>query len=304
MTTTELLAVARGWLNDENASVYKWTTADLVNYYNYVLDEIARETDYFTDPSTPICTSIALLAGVGDYVFDATVLEIIKARVAGENFPLVKTRKRLEDDYYIHDWRLDASVSGIDISLTASSIDSVTEDFLAYGFKNSEYVDIAGSLTTANNKTVLIDTVTAHTLALNSAYSLTPRVAGDRIVLKQMVTGTPRQYMTDYRTGYVTICPAPIRAGSLLMDVTRLQSTLLTVATIGSYTIPIHYQYHLQLLDGILSKAYVKSGPSTFNVDKASLHNKLFMVLKDRIKRDMEKSSGIQRTLRPCQGSI
>ena len=295
--TTNLFAACRRWLNDEKVATYKWTTAELVDYFNYVMDEIARETDYFADPTTPIYISIPIFAGVDSYPFDSTVLEIVRAWIAGQTTEITKTRSRLRGVTH-------TAAAGNDIALNAGTITSVTTDFLQSGLKAGEYMQIFGATTPVNNKVVLIDAVTANLLTLNSSYSLTPDVAGPNMVIAQLQTDLPKNYMTDYRTGYITLDPAPVSNGTLLMNVLRLQSTVLTEATIPVFTIPIHYQYHLQLVDGILSKAYMKSGPSTFNIDKAKVHTSQFAILKDRIKRDMEKAAGIQRTLRPCDGAI
>jgi hypothetical protein len=291
MTPVELLAASRRWLNDEVVATYKWTTAEWVDYYNNIIDQIARETDYFTDATTTLLTETALTAGTGDYAFDTRLLDIITARIAGETRNLDRTTRR-ERDELDPTWRFNCSASGVDIILAAAAITSTTTDFIDAGFADDDFIQITGSATSGNNKTVQIETVAQYSLALNTSYSLTPRVAGDRLILKQITVGTPLRYMTDYRQGYITLDPAPDASGSLLMDVTRLQSTLLTaseIATPTTYVIPVNYQYHLQLIDGICAKAYMKSGPSTFNIEKSRIHQQDFNMLKDRIKRDMIK---------------
>jgi hypothetical protein len=306
MTPVELLAASRRWLNDETVSTYKWTTAELVDYYNNVIDQIARETDYFADATTTLLTETALTAGTGDYAFDTRLLDIITARIAGETRNLDRTTRR-ERDELDPTWRFNCSASGVDIILAAAAITSTTTDFIDAGFADDDFIQITGSATSGNNKTVQIETVAQYSLALNTSYSLTPRVAGDRLILKQITVGTPLRYMTDYRQGYITLDPAPDASGSLLMDVTRLQSTLLTaseIATPTTYVIPVNYQYHLQLIDGICAKAYMKSGPSTFNIEKSRIHQADFNMLKDRIKRDMIKLNKPATNLSPHDGAI
>jgi hypothetical protein len=306
MTPVELLAASRRWLNDEVVATYKWTTAEWVDYYNNVIDQIARETDYFTDATTTLLTETALTAGTGDYAFDTRLLDIITARIAGETRNLDRTTRR-ERDELDPTWRFNCSASGVDIVLAAAAITSTTTDFIDAGFADDDFIQITGSATSGNNKTVQIETVAQYSLALNTSYSLTPRVAGDRLILKQITVGTPLRYMTDYRQGYITLDPAPDASGSLLMDVTRLQSTLLTaseIATPTTYVIPVNYQYHLQLIDGICAKAYMKSGPSTFNIEKSRIHQADFNMLKDRIKRDMIKLNKPASNLSPHDGAI
>lgn len=306
MTPVELFAASRRWLNDETVSTYKWTVAELVDYYNNVIDQITRETDYLADATTTLLTEVSLVAGTGDYAFDTRTLGIVSARIAGETRNLDRVTRR-ERDEANPVWRFVNSVSGVDMIIAAASITSTTTDFLDAGFADDDFIQISGSATAGNNKTVLVDTVARYSLTLNASYTLTPRIAGDRIVLKQINTDTPLRYMTDYRQGYLTLDPAPHEAGSLLMNVTKLQDTLLTtseVATPTTYVIPVNYQYHLQLIDGICAKAYMKSGPSTFNIEKSKIHQSDFNMLKDRIKRDMIKLSKPSTNLSPHDGAI
>jgi hypothetical protein len=306
MTAAELIAACRRWLNDEVAATYKWTEAEMVDYFNNCMDQIARETDYFQDATTTLLTEIALTAGTGDYAFDARFLYVVSARVSGQTIDLIQTNhhQRKEDSAT---WRYDHSVSGVDIVLDTSAITSTTTDFIDAGFYDGCFIQITGSATSANNKTVKVDTVAQYSLTLNASYTLTPRVAGDRLILKQITVGTPLRYMTDYRQGYITLDPAPDENGSLLLTVYRLQDTPLTtalVATPGTWIIPINFQYHLQLIDGILAKCYMKSGPSTFNIEKSKIHQADFNTLKDRIKRDMIKAQRHNIVLSPPNGAM
>jgi hypothetical protein len=305
MTPAELIAASRRWLNDEVVATYKWTDTELVDYFNNCIDQIARETDYFQDATTTLLTEIALTAGTGDYAFDTRLLEIVSARVAGETQDLHQTTHR-ECVAILPTWRYSNSASGVDIVLAAAAITSTTTDFLDAGFAADDFIQITGSATAGNNKTIKLDTVAQYSLALDSSYTLTPRIAGDRLILKQLTVGTPWRYMTDYRQGYLTLAPAPDSAGSLLMTVIRLADTPLTttiVATPGSWVIPVNLQYHLQLVDGICAKAYMKSGPSTFNIEKSRIHQVDFNMLKDRIKRDMIKLNKPPTNLSPHYGA-
>jgi hypothetical protein len=305
MTPAEIIAASRRWLNDEVSATYKWTAEELVDYYNNAMDQIARETDMLRDATTTLLAEIALTAGTGDYAYDPRLLEIVSAKVAGESRNLDKVTHRAME-LLLPNWRFGSSVSANDIALAAGAITSTTTDFIDAGFVDGDYTQITGSATAGNNKTVLIDTVAQCSLTLNSSFSLTPRIAGDRLIIKQIDVGTPWRYMTDYRQGYITLSPAPDANGSLLMTTIKLQDVLLTtaiVATPGSYVVPVNYQYHLQLVDGICAKAYMKSGPSTFNIEKSTIHQRDFDKLKDRMKRDMIKLSKPDSNLSPHYGA-
>jgi hypothetical protein len=306
VTPLELMTTVRRWLNDEVIATYKWTLGELVDYFNNSIDQIARDTDYFTDPYTPLLTELTIAAGTGDYAFDPRMLEIVSAQIAGDNFYLTRASQR-ERVVNLTPWRFDAAVSGIDLAINAGTIASTTTDFLEAGLTAGKFIQISGSATAGNNKSVEIETVAQYLLTLASGYTLTPRVAGDRVVLRQLITGTPLRYMTDYRQGYLTLDPIPDKSGTLIMSVLKLQDVPLTealVATPGTYVIPINYQYHLQLADGICAKSYMKSGPSTFNIEKSRIHQADFEKLKDRIKRDMIKRDKSEDRITPHDGAI
>ena len=306
MTAAELIATVRRLLNDENSQTYKWTDAELVDYFNTCIDTIAMEANYFIDSTTTLLTDIALTAGTADYAFDTRLLDIKSIRIAGETRNLDRATSKLRDDEE-PTWRFSNSVSGTDIALDTSEISSTTTDFLEAGFAADDFIQITGSATSGNNKVVKLETVEQYSMDLATGHTLTARVAGDRLVLKQLTTGTPLRYMTDYRTGYTTLSPAPDEDGSMILSVIKLQDTPLTtaiLATPGTYVIPVNYQYHIRLANGIMADAYLKSGPSTFNIDKATVHNARFMKLIDRMKKDMIKLNGANTILRPHSGTM
>ncbi len=304
MTPTELFVVARRWLNDETAATYKWTSAELVDYYNVAMDEIATETDYFSDTYTPAVIHITLVAGTPDYALDSRVLQINSARIIGESVNLTKENVADLIDS-TNTWRYINTVTGTDITFTDSttdSLDSTTTDFTEAGFAADQFIEISGS--TSNNKTIKAGTVTQYQIPLATGYTLTAEVSGDQVVLKSLNTGTPTKYCLDYRTGYITLSPCPDEAGVLFIEAIREPLTLLTVATIGTLTIEIDNRYHLGLVDGILGYAYLKSGPSTFNIDKSNIHMARFMNTKDRIKRDKIKLTAKKNPATPHSGAL
>ena len=302
MTAAELIAASRRWLNDENSQTYKWTVAELVDYYNAAMDEVARETDYFTDPSTVAATTIAITAGTPDYAYHATALDILSARLSDSSKNLTRA-SRGDLNINVPTWRYLNSVYGTDISFATGSIASASTDLNEPGFASDAFVLISGAGESANNKAIKLSAVAENLLTLASGYTLTTEAAGQAVVLQELDTGTPDYYLTDYRTGYITLYPAPDANGTLHVDITRLQSTLLTEATVSSLAIPLHYQYHLGLVNGILYYAYLKSGPSTFNIEKSNVHRGNFAMLKDRIKKDMIKMRGASTIIAPHFGN-
>jgi hypothetical protein len=302
MTTTELLNTTRRWLGDESTP-YKWSTVELIDYYNYAMDFITRETDYFEEASLAAIIHVTLTAGTPDYAFDARVLQIRNARLIGESVNLSKrTYAELQEE--TNTWRYIDSVTGTDISFDATldTIDATSSDLSVFSTDN--YIEVTGS--TSNNETFLIDTAISTSLAVDTTFNPIPltEVVGDQVIIKSLNTGTPTKYCVDYRQGYITLVPCPEEAGVLFIECIRKQLTPLTASNYTTETIPINVQYHLQLTDGILSKAFLKGSPGTFNIEKANVHSGIFIGLKETIKRDLIKLKAMNTTTKPHNGCM
>lgn len=305
MTPTELFADLRRWLGDK-VEPYKWETAELVDYYNWALDDLCRETEYFTEANTAAIIHVTLVPGTGDYAFDERILRFTSARVVGQTIDLVASNYR-ELKELTETWRYINSVTGVNLSFdadtdTITSTSATTTDLSI--FKEGDYIEVAGS--TSNNETYLISTVTSTVITVDTTFNPIPltEVAGDQVVIKSINCGTPVKYCLDYRQGYVSLYPTPDAAEVLMIDCIRKQLTPLTSATISSATVPINAQYHILLLDGIMSKAYVKSTPNTFNIEKANAHLSGWTGSKEKVKRDLLKLSAIGRTVKPHNGCL
>lgn len=307
MTGTELFAMCRRWLNDELSATYKWTTAELVDYYNWALDQIASHTNYFKDSYTTEITHETVTAGNADIAIDSRILEVTNARISGESVNLWRNEFRKLSES-IPTWRYTASVAGTDIALNSASpctITSTTTDFLDAGFTADEYVEISNTTTSSNSKVVLVDTVAQYQLTLDTAVTLTSDAASKNVLLRQVNTDTPTQYLMDFREGYLTLYPAPSSNCTLILDTIRKQLTPLTSASIASLTdLPIKLEYQLGIVDGIISRAYLKSGPSTFNIEKATVHMGEFRGLWNQINKDNIKKDSKRDIMTPHNGNI
>jgi hypothetical protein len=306
MTSAEYLASIRQWLNDEVATTYKWTNAELINYINYSFDELARDSEYFKDGYTSAIAEITLVAGTTDYALDSRITKINSVRLAGETVDLESISMHDLMDY-ISTWRYKGSLYGADISFADSGPDtivSVTTDLRDGDFDAAGYIEITGCVTAANNKVVLTTAVAEHLITLDAAATLTTRVAGDPILLRAVNVGTPTKYTLDYRDGYITLYPTPDAASKLFMHVDRWPLTPWTTANYATETIPFNAHYHQELVHGPASIAYLKSGPSTFNVDKASIHKGEFTLLKKKVKRDLINLRGRSSNLSPAAGAM
>jgi hypothetical protein len=290
MTPAELITTnTRRWLNDETVATYKWTQAELIDYYNWCMDDLARETDYFRDAYTTAIRDVTLVAGTADYALDSRTLQVISARLWGEtNFLNKKDLFTLNSE--TPTWRYKKLFSGTDISFADAGPDTIastTTDFS--DINDDDFIEVSGATNAGNNSTFQVDTAAKLLLTLTTAASLTTEAAANRIIVRQLHTGTPTDFILDYREGYITLSPVPDTAGSLNLHTIRKQLAALTLATLASVTIPIKEEYHYGLIDGILSKAFLKAGPQTFNIEKAKVHAGLFTNLLQKIKTDRIK---------------
>lgn len=87
----------------------------------------------------------------------------------------------------------------------------------------------------------------------------------------------PTEYLLDYKPGYITFHPAPDAVYTVNLHVVRYPITAFNqTSTFASQTPEIDAAYHPALVDGILAKAYLKSGPETFDQKKAMMHMQMF----------------------------
>ena len=309
MTPAELMVITRRLLNDETVATYKWTIAELVDYFNFTMDDTSRDTDYFLDSYTAAIAEIAVVAGTPSYACSAFINDIKRVYINEENEELDFYSVEDLTNHSLH-WMYSNGIYGTDISFADSNPDTIistSTDFIAEGLVDDEWIQINGCVTAANNKNVQIETVAQYLLTLKTAATLTTRAVGDPISLRTLNTGTPTKYTLGYRTGYITLSPVPDEAGALFLDTSRYQLVPLTttlVATPGTYEIPLSINYHLGLVDGICKYAYLKSGPSTFNIEKSKIHEMRFFALESDLKRNLIKSRSSRLAATPHEGNI
>ena len=308
MTSAQYLAAIRQGLNDETAATYKWSDAELINYINNAFDELAEDTEYFRDAYTTAIVETALVAGTADYALDSRILRINSIRVSGETVNLTQIDMQDLIDY-TSTWRYKNSIYGTDIAFNDNnpSVDTITcttTDFTDANFEDTDYIEITGCVTAGNNKVVLCSDVAATTITLVSGVTLTTRAAGDPILLRSVNVDTPRRYTTDYRDDYITLYPAPDEVRKLFMHVDRYPLVPWTTSNYSTETIPFNSHYHQALVHGPMSFAYLKSGPSTFNIDKSQIHEGKFILLKKRVKRDLINMRNRGTILSPHNGAM
>lgn len=304
MTSSEFLNAIRRRLDDYDSPAYKWNISELIDYINYTFDEVARDTDYFKDAYTEAIVELPITAGTPDYALDARTIRIGEVRVSGQtvNLSQVDSQELFE---YTNTWRYKESIFGTDIAFVDSNPDTITStttDFTDANFDDDDYIQISGS--TSNDSIVLSADVAATVITLDSGASLTAEAAGDNVLLRSINTGTPLKYTTDYRDGYITLYPAPDTSGLIFMTATRWPLTAWTTANYSTESLPYNSHYHLGLVHGVCSYAYMKSGAPTYNDRKAAESKLEFELLKKKIKRDLISMRNPATILSPHSGTL
>ena len=184
-------------------------------------------------------------------------------------------------------------------------LESTTTDFTEIDVATNDYVELSGATIAGNSGIFKVNAAPTATKLYVPTNSLTTEAAGDSILAKVIGTDTPTHYITDYRSGYITLYPAPNEAGSLYLSVLRYQLEALTTTTLGSgaYTIPIDIHWQMQLIEGILSTSYLKSGPSTFNYEKSVMHESRFRKAINEAKLQFARLRNPSTNYRPHNGT-
>ncbi|MBF0316789.1 MAG: hypothetical protein HQL04_01320 [Nitrospirae bacterium] len=80
----------------------------------------------------------------------------------------------------------------------------------------------------------------------------------------EQTTGSPRNYLLDATSGYITLYPTPDKSDTMRLTVYRLPISELT-PNAQDLEPEINYRYHPRLIAGILCRAYEKTDTETFN---------------------------------------
>lgn len=84
-------------------------------------------------------------------------------------------------------------------------------------------------------------------------------------------TGTPKNFLGDLDTGFITLTPTPDAVDTMWLTVVRFPLVQMSIASPDAVP-EIHFKYHFELLDGICGRAYLKQDPETYDPKKAERH--------------------------------
>ncbi len=86
----------------------------------------------------------------------------------------------------------------------------------------------------------------------------------------------PRYIIDDIDYGCIKLVPTPSKAGTLSMRVWRLPLTRLNITSFDNEP-EINQRFHRHLIDGVISKAYLKMDSETYHPKKAMEHEQRWL---------------------------
>ncbi|KJU83827.1 hypothetical protein MBAV_003987 [Candidatus Magnetobacterium bavaricum] len=101
----------------------------------------------------------------------------------------------------------------------------------------------------------------------------------------EQTTGSPRNYLLDATSGYLTLYPTPDKSDTLRLTVYRLPINELT-PTAQDLEPEVNYRYHPRLIAGILCRAYEKTDTETFNPTGGQKYNDIWHRFIEDVKKD------------------
>lgn len=292
MNFSELILHTRLEILDDAAgppSAYGWSDAELVRYYNKVINELAEETLVIRDDETVAITQIKLLSGVGVYDLDERVVDVVDAvlTVNTSNATLNKTsesRLSKEDD----DWRTRTGTPTDCCPMPASGKISFFPKFPTTG----EVIGSANITFASTGKTI--------TSALSGEDLTAHYAANDEIYISG----------TDHNDGYYTIhsvTAAVITVHETLVDEASASPTIRKVCDTVEMVVKrlpliemeehdiedatvitdIKARYHYGLMFGIGREAFLKPDSQTYDKGQSDLNSAKFELFKNKVKNDM-----------------
>ena len=289
MTLQEIIDTSRRRLGDYELPL-DWTDQELVDYCNYAIGQMSRNSYLFEDAYTPAICNITTVAETADYLLSPSIVELKNIRVTGEIGTITQTGTGLSD----------LSITGTYSHSDADTSFVITID--GTGTPNTyKWSDDGGTTwdaTTVNCTTtyaalshgifVKFAATTGHTLTNSWAFTVSDnsnqlmvltdiKEMYDTIPSWRMSTSDiPTKYLLDYRQGYISFYTPPDAAYLLNMNVLRYPATDMTITSMSGQTPEIPAVFHMVLIDGILYQAYNKTGIETYNERKADRHYQMF----------------------------
>ena len=120
-------------------------------------------------------------------------------------------------------------------------------------------------------------------------------------------TGTPRGYALDYQIDKLKVFPIPEDADDghkINLTVVRYPLISFSTTNMESQTPEIPARYHEDLINGMISKAYLKHDSETFNEKSAAIFAALFKARMDEIANKFKNKTKSAQTASPLKAFI
>ena len=296
MIHSEIIDLSRSNLKDTKIP-YLWGQGELIAYENWAVNEFCKRTRIIQDNETAAIVHLEILAGKHTYTTDSRIIDIKRSRFrTNKRTPDPKGENWLDRNYV--DWEtaegtprfiiknpeinririvpfFDSTfvVEGIsDISFVAASSKIQKTSGLDV-FKVGESVNVAG--TVSNNGTFPVTVASATELTVTGTLV---NEAGTSAVLRRL-------------------------DDDLWMNVWRLPLVQVSVSNLDQSP-EFNDSYHLELMDGILHRAYLKDDSQTLDPKKSQNHFQLFEGSIEKVRRDLLRLRQSSETIGPHRGTI
>ncbi len=124
-------------------------------------------------------------------------------------------------------------------------------------------------------------------------------------------TGTPTIYVLDYSDGYISIHPQSDSDDTILLSVLRLPVNPMTLVASGTPVVggptaspETPSRYHIDLIDGIMSFAYLKEDTETLDPKKAETHRQRFKLAINKMAMNKLRSNYVSHSAGPHPGAV
>ncbi len=300
MTLQDIVDYERKSILDDFTLPYDWHDDQLVMYANEAYNIICRDAMAITDASTASVCNIATVAGTFDYALAASIIYVLSAKLLSEELITLDVAPTPAA------WAAGATVTGVTsnkscyikakLTSTTYTIQNRTGEFTA----GEVLGDGANSADQGPNYPTVTDSSASPLMLQKSTAAEINRISNWR----SGTNGKPIRYLLDYRSGYMTLWPAPDAVYTIKLTVIRYPIAAFTTTAMSSQTPEIPSQYHHALLDGIAWQAFLKRGENTYNPQRSAEYYRLFMgaISKMKIASNMYESN--EATASPIRGFI
>jgi hypothetical protein len=304
MLTSAILWATREDHLDDIKIPYLWSDELLLRHLIAALDEWCKDTGCLRDFTTEAICKIPILCNQWIYATDSRITKIIEGYLTtAARRVVVKTYDELNE--IEPTWRTD---TGAPYFL----IPDYNQNYLRAVpyFPNTQgYWTGAFSFTTGTN-----------TVGQTGALFSNLLVAGDKVVVSGTTlngtTAVPKTFtvltvLSDSFTTVEAISTETASAGiiqkvndSLWLTVSRRPLVPLTLAAWNTQSPEIDADDHVNLIDGILKKAYLKQDSQCFDKEKAEYHRGLFEQSKAKALAEADWSRTGTLQARPHRGAL